>query len=228
MMVSAGRTSFSNGKTEVLARIMRQAQGQTPGRLLVVGCGSGEEAAILAQELGCEVIGVDLTSQFDPRAAAVADLRHGDATQLAFADGEFDYVYSFHALEHIKDYRLALREMRRVLAPGGGFCIGTPNRQRLVGYLGSHQATHMNKILWNLHDWKARLAGRFRNEYGAHAGFSRDELAHELRQIFGTVVDVGSAYYLGVYPRHAKLIRLLGSAGLDRYLFPSVYFVGRA
>lgn len=59
-------------------------------------------------------------------------LQRGDATSLDFADGRFDCIYSFHALEHIPDYRKALQEMRRVLAPGGTYCIGTPNRLRLV------------------------------------------------------------------------------------------------
>ena len=63
-------------------------------RLLVVGCGSGVEAAILARELSASVVGVDLEANFDPAAAGLADLRYGDATALEFEDGAFDFVFS--------------------------------------------------------------------------------------------------------------------------------------
>src|SRR5205814_6881549 len=102
----------------------------------------------------------------------------------------FDFVYSYHALEHIPNFRQALGEMRRVLAPGGGYCVGTPNRQRLIGYLGSEGVSVRKKLLWNATDWKARLQGKFRNEYGAHAGFTHAELQRELTMALGPAVSV--------------------------------------
>jgi len=42
-----------------------------------------------------------------------------DVMDLMFRDGWFDVVYCSHVLEHVKDDRAALRELRRVLAPGG-------------------------------------------------------------------------------------------------------------
>lgn len=54
------------------------------------------------------------------RAAGVdATLRLADARELPFADHAFDMVMTAHALEHIADPRAALREMTRVLKPGG-------------------------------------------------------------------------------------------------------------
>jgi ubiquinone/menaquinone biosynthesis C-methylase UbiE len=42
-----------------------------------------------------------------------------DAVDLHYDDQQFDHVFSFHAIEHIADAGAALREMRRVLVPGG-------------------------------------------------------------------------------------------------------------
>lgn len=217
----------SDGKTEAIARIIRERTAAPISRLLVVGCGSGIEAAILAKELGATVVGVDLNSNFNSSAAGLADLRHGDATALEFGDGAFDFVYSYHALEHIPDYRKALQEMRRVLVSGGAYCVGTPNRSRVVGYLGSRDTTIGQKIGWNLVDWSARARGKFRNEYGAHAGFSSGELREELQNVFGQVDEITLPYYQQVYSRHENIITALDRSGLGRFLFPSVYFMGR-
>lgn len=217
---------FRDGKTELLAGLIRNRVRAPIRRLLVVGCGSGIEAAILANVLGAEVIGVDLDASFNPAAAALIELRRGDATSLNFENESFDYVFSYHALEHIPAYRRALGEMERVLSKGGGYCVGTPNRLRLVGYLGSKDATWREKLAWNVADWGARLRGRFRNEYGAHAGFSPAELKASLLQVFNQTEEITLPYYLRVYQDCAGMVNLLGKSGLGRLLFPSVYFMG--
>lgn len=213
-------------KTEAIADIVRARANLPIRRILVVGCGSGAEAAILARELGSQVVGIDLHGAFDPAAAAAVDLRQGDATRLEFTDGSFDFVYSYHVLEHIPDYAKALAEMRRVLANGGGYLIGTPNRTRLVGYLGSSGVSLRDKLAWNFADWKARLRGQFRNEFGAHAGFTSAELGGALAKAFGRAEEISSRYYLKVYRRHAWLVKLLVQSRLSRFLFPAVYFMG--
>ena len=156
-----------------------------------------------------------------------ATLLAGDATRLVFEDGAFGHVYSFHVLEHIPDYPAALGEMRRVLKNGGSYLIGTPNRARLIGYLGSKHLRSRAKLNANVEDWKMRLKGRFRNEYGAHAGFTSRELRRALEAVFSTCEDVSNRYYLRLYARYRWLIVLLIVTGLKRFLFPSVYFVGR-
>src|SRR5690606_17159066 len=127
--------------------------------------------AVLARQLDTRVVGLDILADFDSRAARCVELVQGDATRMAFPAASFDFVYSFHALEHIPEYRTALREIHRVLTPDGGYLIGTPNRNRLIAYLGARDTPVRDKIRWNLADWKARLRGEFRNELGAHAGY---------------------------------------------------------
>jgi SAM-dependent methyltransferase len=219
--------ALRNGKTEALAGLIRERTRAPIRKLLVVGCGSGLEAAVLATEFRAEVVGVDLETSFDPAAAAAVDLRQGDATCLDFASGSFDFVFSYHALEHIPAYRKALAEMERVLSEGGAYCIGTPNRSRLLGYLGSNDATWRDKIVWNLVDWRARLLGKFKNEYGAHAGFSSRELEAALVKAFGQAEEITLPYYVRAYPGCATWISLLGKSALAAFLFPSIYFMGR-
>jgi SAM-dependent methyltransferase len=62
-----------------------------------------------------------VSGQADPRG-----VRHEDLTRLSFADSAFDLVLSFDVFEHIPDYRAALREVRRVLRPGGMFVMSVP------------------------------------------------------------------------------------------------------
>ena len=221
------KSKLRDPKTAAIASIILEHVTVPIRRALVVGCGSGVEAAVLASELQAKVVGIDLDGSFDDVAAGRVDLRRGDATSLDFDDGEFDFVFSYHVLEHIPEYGKALTEMARVLSPGGTYCVGTPNRLRLIGYLGGKGATWREKIAWNVADWNAQLHGRFRNEFGAHAGFSADELKAALKQAFARADDITLPYYLRLYRDRARAVSLLEKSGLGRLLFPSVYFMGR-
>lgn len=214
-------------KTEVVARIIQREVNRDIKRLLVVGCGTGVEAAILAECLGAEVIGIDVEENFYSEAARKVVLQLGDATALEFADGSFDFVYSYHSLEHMNDPVRALEEMRRVLTSAGGYWIGTPNRQRFLGYLGSKDATFWEKLRWNLIDWKARLVGKFRNEFDAHAGFSAPELCGMLQGVFAETNNMSSVYFYEIYKRYQVILHALERTRLSTFAYPSVYFMGR-
>ena len=227
---------FTDGKTEVIAEMIRERMGRPIGRLLVTGCGTGIEAAILAQRLHTPVVGIDLpefgsTLNLDPRYASLdrVDLLVGDAENLAFEDASFDFVYSFHAIEHFADYRQALKEMERVLAPGGGCFIGTPNKRRLFAYFGAKEGklTFREKISRNLTDYKHRLQRRFENELGAHAGFKADELGRELAELLGHAEDVTNEYFLRKFSRQAWLVHMVIRTGAARHLFPSISLFGK-
>lgn len=220
--------SVADPRVTTLCRLVEANHpGAVVDRILVVGCGRGQEAAALADHFDAATTGIDLHADFDQEAARRADLRVMDATALDLADNSYDLVYSFHALEHIEAPDVALSEMRRVLAPGGLFCIGTPNRHRAIGYVGSRTST-LNKVRWNLQDIGMRLRGRFRNELGAHAGFSSGELGADLTGTFGQATEITAEYYRNLYRsgRVARLVRL-AAGGPGRHLLPCIYFVGR-
>src|SRR5690349_16496927 len=200
--------------------------GTTFARALVVGCGSGEEARELSRRFNCDVDGIDLWDDyFEMMDNDRVRLHVMDAVNMSFPDATFDLLYSFHALEHIEELDAALSEMRRVLKPGAVVFIGTPNKSRALGYLGSATTLKM-KLIWNLQDLKMRALGRWENKYGAHAGFTARELRRIVASTFGPAVDVSLDYYLGLYAKRAALIRLVHKTGLHKFLFPAVYVRG--
>lgn len=214
-------------RAEVVAEIVQAHHPVPPARILVVGCGSGREAAVVGQALRARVTGIDLKGEFDEAAMRVADLRVADAMRLPFSAATFDFVYSYHALEHFSDPAIAIGEMKRILRPAGGFFIGTPNRRRIIGYIGGG-ARLREKIEWNFADYRARWKGRFRNELGAHAGFSSNELCSMLARGFDCAPrDVTTEYYRRLYRRQGPILHLLEISGTAQFAFPSVYFVGR-
>lgn len=217
--------TITNPRTSAVAGIIAERITDTQPSILVVGCGSGKEAAVLAHDFNSKVVGIDIAENFDPEAARAVQLQRGDATALEFPDASFDIVFSYHALEHIPDYHKALAEMHRVLKPAGTYCIGTPNRARILGYLGGG-STLVEKVSWNIADWRARFRGRFRNEFGAHAGYTTSELQDILLQHFSTTEDVSVEYYRRVYERRVGTVNVLAGMGLGQILFPSVYFIG--
>ncbi len=193
----------------------------------MVGCGDGTEAAALAERMLASVVGIDIVDAFHVSAIDRVELRVADAMELPFDDASFDLVFSFHVLEHVSVPSRAIAEMRRVVRPTGGFWLGTPNRSRLVGYIGGRGASRREKIAWNVVNWRARLTGRFRNELGAHAGFTRGELRDMLRTSFGVAEDESSAYYALLHRRHKLALALIDHSGLARFVYPSIYFAGR-
>ena len=100
-----------------------------PGmRLLDAGCGPGTVTAGLARAVAPgEVIGIDVAPGVLDHARAHADeegvenvtFREGDVYALDHPDASFDVVYANQLLQHLTDPVRAIREMGRVLRPGG-------------------------------------------------------------------------------------------------------------
>jgi ubiquinone/menaquinone biosynthesis C-methylase UbiE len=108
------------------ALLQAELTGQGEARVLDLGCGAGHVSFHVAS-LVKEVVAYDLSQQMlDVVAAAALDRGisnistvNGAAERLPFADGEFDFVFSRYSAHHWSDLGLALREVRRVLKPGG-------------------------------------------------------------------------------------------------------------
>jgi O-antigen biosynthesis protein len=97
------------------------------------GCGTGYGSEILAEAGARRVVGVDISQEaIDCASSASSHARTefslGSLHALPFDDASFDLAVCFEVIEHVEDQPLAIRELRRVLRPGGVLAISSPNR----------------------------------------------------------------------------------------------------
>ena len=99
-------------------------------RVLDCGCGSGDYVLAL-QALGADAWGIDYARDKLVRAPArvVGRLSVGDLSDIAMRESSVDVALLNEVLEHVPDDRRALREVHRVLKPGGVLLIFSPNRR---------------------------------------------------------------------------------------------------
>jgi SAM-dependent methyltransferase len=137
--------------------------------VLDVASGEGYGSALLAQ-VARSVVGVEYSGQTANTASTNFPRKNlrflqGDARALPLADGCVDLVVSFETIEHFDRQDAFLREVRRVLRPGGRFIVSTPDRD-VYSPLGSGA-----------------------NPYHVHE-LTCDEFLAALRQTFGHVSSV--------------------------------------
>ena len=97
-----------------------------PGRVLDVGCGTGEFAQRVAEELGAGVTAVDISTRMVALARERGiDAQVADVQSLPFEDSSFDCVVANWVLYHAPDVDRAVREIHRVLQPGGRLVAAT-------------------------------------------------------------------------------------------------------
>jgi SAM-dependent methyltransferase len=123
------------GRRHVLDPVMmaRVANGKFADAL-DVGCGEGRFCRML-KAVGVSAIGIDPTPAMLEAARKrdpSGDYRFGRAEQLEFPDSSFDLVVSYITLVDIPDFRAAIREMARVLRPGGSLLMAN-----LTGYISA-------------------------------------------------------------------------------------------
>ncbi len=216
---------------EVIEPLVAAVQPQKL-RVLVAGCGAGHEAAFLQRRLQAEVVAVDVALHPAEEFLRWPDLEWIEASveQLPLKTSCFHVVFYHHVIEHVENPAESLCELARVLRPDGWMFLGTPNRRRLLSALGAHQQCDWRPTLWtkvreNLKDWSARLRGRFRNELGAHAGFSTRELDCMLSAHF-PIRRWLTRDYLRYKYRHGlrgRLARLVAAGPWVELLAPSIY-----
>ena len=96
--------------------VERYARGK---QVLEVGCGTGLILGRVA-EFASDAMGIDLSGGMLAKAASRGlHVAQASATELPIKDGAVDVAYSFKVLAHIPDIQQAMREMARIVRPGG-------------------------------------------------------------------------------------------------------------
>jgi cyclopropane fatty-acyl-phospholipid synthase-like methyltransferase len=151
--LAAGREELGNLQTnlEFLTQVglLRPAD-----HILEIGCGIGSLVAALTGQ-GYDIIGTDISPaaiRYGCTKYGAARLEVSPAEVLNYDDASFDKVLSFDLLEHVVEVEAHLREVRRVLRPGGYYLLQTPNkwsnilfevlRTRSFGWRRYHPSLH--------------------------------------------------------------------------------------
>ncbi len=153
---------YSKGDVVRRRRLAREALPVEPGeRILAVGCAPGFLAPVVLGDVGPSggLVGVDLSEAMlavaADRCAGHPDARFlpGDATALPVEDGGFDRAICVQVLEYVADVAAALRELHRVLRPGGRLVVWDIDWPTLSW--GSGDPGRMARVL---RAWDAHLA----------------------------------------------------------------------
>lgn len=138
------------------------------GHVLDVGCGTGDDVAQLAERVGCtgSAVGVDLSQEMIAQARRryqeslpQTEFQVADASSLPFDDGVFHGCRADRVFQHLAQRERALRELVRVLRPGGRLVCIDPDWETLVFDLPDRALTR--KVC-------AAITDRVKNGWAAH------------------------------------------------------------
>lgn len=119
----------------LVARVLRESGGPV-GTLVDVGCGRGGLAAVLTglfeRYVGCDLVAYEGFPQAPWARFVQADLNQ---TPFPLEPGSADAVVSTETIEHLENPRAFMRELVRLVKPGGRVVITTPNQLSLLSKL---------------------------------------------------------------------------------------------
>ncbi|HKO99727.1 MAG TPA: class I SAM-dependent methyltransferase [Pyrinomonadaceae bacterium] len=111
---------------DTFVRALRPKLSTNPPRILDVGCGTGANLNMLSNYGDGEGVDVSTQALNYCRERGLQNVKYGTAEELPFADASFDLVTALDVVEHLDDDLAGLREIRRVLKPGGFALLTVP------------------------------------------------------------------------------------------------------
>jgi len=155
------------GQERRLAMIRRAAGERMAGRVLEDGCGVGSYLRRLAPDAS-QAVGLEIEFERGLVARSAApQVVCGVGERLPFPCASFDLVLSHEVIEHVQDDRLAVREIVRVLKPGGRLALFCPNRgypfeTHGIYWRGRYRFGNIPLVNWLPRRWRDRLAPHVR------------------------------------------------------------------
>ena len=119
-------------------------------RVLDIACGEGYGSELLART-AAHVVGVDIV----PAVVAHANRRYrrqnlvfvaGSAAAIPIADHSVDLVVSFETLEHLDQHEDMMRDLKRILRPGGLLVMSSPDRRQYSDLPDYHNPFHTREL----------------------------------------------------------------------------------
>jgi 2-polyprenyl-3-methyl-5-hydroxy-6-metoxy-1,4-benzoquinol methylase len=145
-------------KMKNAAGLLTQAEALVgrKGTLLDIGAGRGELLQT-GVKLGWRVVGIEPSTTFAAHAAQLsgAEVRREPVEQCGFASSSFDVVILGAVLEHLYNPDETIREISRILRPGGALFVDVPNERGLYFVLGNLYQKLRGR------DWVVNLAPTF-------------------------------------------------------------------
>ncbi|MDC3415379.1 demethylmenaquinone methyltransferase [Aquibacillus salsiterrae] len=124
--------------------VMKRMNVQLGDKALDVCCGTGDWSFALARAVGSNgtVIGLDFSEnmlsvaqeKLNKESVPQLSFVHGNAMELPFEDNSFDYVTIGFGLRNVPDYVQVLREMKRVVKPGGKVVCLETSQPTMFGF----------------------------------------------------------------------------------------------
>lgn len=162
-----------------LAGCLRALRG-VEGKVADIGCGAGNVAkAIKRERPELSVYGVDLAEnaiEFAKRDPQGVEFRLGVVERLPFEDGELSAVTMFDVLEHVPDPEHVLREINRVLKPGGLFHLVVP----------------LEDEPWTMYRWLTRRGWQGKRKNCGHIQFFSDRSYKQMAASLSLPVESAS------------------------------------
>jgi len=124
----------------VLRAIATAFPGRTTGDHLDVGSGTGELLQLVRTHYSFRLFGCDYTDKLTQVAGLQIDIVDLNRQPLPYADNRFALMTCIETIEHLENYRQVIREIYRVLQPGGVAIFSAPNIPNLrsrLRYLSS-------------------------------------------------------------------------------------------
>lgn len=208
-------TPIAEAGRRVTRKVVSALGIQADEHLLDVGCGPGGPAVLIAQETRAKVTGVAISHEevaFADRRAKAEGLdtrvtfQQGNYMSLPYPDATFEGVMAIESLLGAPDLPAALRELHRVVRPGGRFAFCHCTKE---AHLDDEQSARFNTSTWGselptLQQWIDVIDS---------AGFAVEEYT----QFGSRVLGQKQKYYDALAVHRDDLLPIVGESTLDQF-----------